>query len=116
MSKKVQRPTQITDMRRLRLKEGDILVVKENIAPDPDARSEFISAVTRTVGKRILVVFADTLSAVKRVEIVQILKFIGPDKMREAGWLHRSDMVRLSEAEIRAAGWVRPEEMLNEDD
>lgn len=115
MSKASKKPVQITDMRRLRLQDGDILVVKENVV-DPNDRGEFIETIERTVGKKIVLVFANSLSSLKRLEVAQILRGIGSAKLWRAGYIHRSEIISLSEFEIREAGWVRPEEVLREDD
>lgn len=116
MSKASKKPVPITDMRRLRLVDGDILVVKEDVVASPGQRSALLQSIQNIVNRRVLVVFTDSLSNIKRLEVAQILNAIGRDRLFEAGYLHRSEIVRLSEEEIRSAGWVRPEEIADEDD
>ena len=77
--KKSSRP-KINDLRRMRLKDGDIIVVKD-AAVGHGTRNEFMSSFNKVINAHVLVVFVKNLSEIKRLDEAQ---------MENAGWVPAS--------------------------
>lgn len=107
--KKSEKKPVINDLRRMRLQDGDILLVKESVASSTE-RSELLQSLENTVRKQIVVIFAQSLSSIKKVEVPQILRAIqqiSPAALSREGYYHKSDLMKLMDSDIIEAGWYR---------
>jgi F420-0:gamma-glutamyl ligase len=81
MKKKVDQKPVITDLRKLRLQDGDVLVVKETVVSDADRRS-FVDTLQNIVNKHVLILFVKQLSDVKTLT---------DEQMNAAGWYRKDE-------------------------
>lgn len=71
----------ITDLRAMRLKDGDILLVKDTLIGD-DTRAHFMEHLSNVVNKNVLVLFVNSFSELKKID---------ENQMRAAGWMRIPD-------------------------
>jgi len=81
MKKKSEQKPVINDLRKLRLEDGDIVVVKERVIND-SGRHDFVNTLQTTVNKHVLVLFVKQLSDIK---------LMSEKQMNSAGWYRKDE-------------------------
>jgi hypothetical protein len=88
MTKRKKSSPKIPDLKMLRLKDGDVLLVKEDLIPEStseeeaDARAELVEKLARISNARVLVIFVEKLSDIR---------FLSEKVMNNAGWYKKDE-------------------------
>ena len=88
MSKRKKSSPKIPDLKMLRLKDGDVILVKEDLIPEStpqeeaDARTELVEKIARISNAEVLVIFVSKLSDVR---------FLSEKVMNNAGWYKKDE-------------------------
>ena len=73
MAKKPTTKAESIDLKRLRLRDGDILVIREPASASAGYRTDIMDKLTRTLrAKNVLVIFSQSLSNVKALSPEQL--------------------------------------------
>ncbi|MHC4412777.1 MAG: hypothetical protein ACYSW6_07375 [Planctomycetota bacterium] len=88
MTKRKKSSPKIPDLKMLRLKDGDVLLVKEDLIPEStseeeaDARAKLVEKLARISNARVLVIFVEKLSDIR---------FLSEKVMNNAGWYKKDE-------------------------
>lgn len=88
MTKRKKSSPKIPDLKMLRLKDGDVLLVKEDLIPEStseeeaDARAKLVEKLARISNAQVLVIFVEKLSDIR---------FLSEKVMNNAGWYKKDE-------------------------
>lgn len=88
MTKRKKSSPKIPDLKMLRLKDGDIILVKESVIPETDSdgeaneRIDLVEKISRIANAQVLVIFVEKLSDVR---------FLSERIMNNAGWYRKDE-------------------------
>lgn len=88
MTKRKKSSPKIPDLKMLRLKDGDIILVKESVIPETNSdeeaneRIDLVEKISHIANVRVLVIFVEKLSDVR---------FLSERIMNNAGWYKKDE-------------------------